>query len=156
MKKIIFALIISLVTMFAFSNTAKAQYIDDNTFANNSYIRTKAMVSSAQWQRAIHNEKAGKTMFYCGIAAQVVGSGLLFVPSERTTTYWEYDEYGMARECSETNIYALWSLCKIIGGAAIVAGSITEIVGICKWSNAAAAKRKMVVEYGLGTLLIRF
>jgi hypothetical protein len=151
MKKIIFALIISLITIFAFSSTAKAQYIDDNTFANNSYIRTKAMVSSAQWQRAIHNEKAGKTMFYCGIAAQVVGSGLLFVPAYKHEVWYEYDSY-----CEYNSISGIGVICNIVGGAAIVAGSITEIVGICKWSNAAAAKRKMVVEYGLGTLLIRF
>lgn len=79
MKKIIITLVVSLVAMFAFSNKANAQYIDDtfrndSTFVNNPYVRNSAMLQSIEWQKASREERAGRTLFYSGLATQVVGT----------------------------------------------------------------------------------
>lgn len=158
MKKIIITLVVSLVAMFAFSNKANAQYIDDtfrndSTFVNNPYVRNSAMLRSIEWQKASREERAGRTLFYSGLATQVVGSCLFLVPIQNEEVRYKYNGGGLERIQSTNSV---GQIAWIIGGAAVIGGSVMEIIGICKWSSGHSDKRDLIMEYGLRTFVIRF
>lgn len=108
------------------------------------------MLQTIEWQKASKKERAGKTLFYSGLVTQVIGSCLFLVPTQNEEVRYEFNGGGFASSNSAGQM--AW----VIGGAAIIGGSVMEIIGICKWSSGHSDKRDLIMEYGLGTFVIRF
>lgn len=156
MKKFIVFIITAIILAVGTSFTAKAQYVyPQQTTEQGQVVQQKPIniLQLPEYKAAQDKERKGKTLTFVGLGMQVVGAGLMFVPTQTSYTY--EDRYGAAF-VTETNQVGV--VCTLIGAASAIAGSVMEVVGICKWINGATTIRDIRIAYSLsnGGIVVAF
>jgi hypothetical protein len=156
MKQFIVFLITVIILTVATNFTANAQYAVNPPQANEQgqVIQQRInLFDIPEYRSAQERARKGQTLFWVGLGTQVVGAGLACVPIAKKEVYYDYGHTYQSQTISSIGV-----TCGIIGGVSAIAGSVMEIVGLCKWLNGRAIIRDYQIAYSLsnGGIVIAF
>lgn len=129
MKRFIF--IFATMIMLAIPTLVNAQCVQQNQM---SQERIKCY--QVELQKAFDQQRAGRNTFLIGAGVQAVGASMVTAAAQ-----------------TENDLTMLW------GGMLTVGGTVTELIGLCKWLKAYDKTRTLKLGYvaesgGIGAVLV--
>lgn len=146
MKKII--LITTIILAISTSFTAKAQYAYPPQAQEQEHIAQQkiSLFEMAEYKDAKVKERKGKSLFFSGLGAQLGGAAIMglttLVAYERIETDSYYSQGWYWNDAD--------SVLFVVGGLSAIAGSVMEVIGLCKWIDASSTIKDLRINYAIG------